>query len=145
MSDGFSIYNRGVPLAPDVTLLLSEYRDMPDGMEITHESLELLIGQCKNSRRYKTVIHAWRRFIFRDKNILLASIRGVGYRVANPHQRVCVAIGKIKTGMKHIKRASTIMLQTDHALLDGEDLRLYQHHKTLYGRLRLAELTAPDV
>ena len=108
-----SVYFKGIPTKVDVDRLVVKYGVPEEGTEISLREIAEVLAIEELSFRFKTVVSAWRRLLFRTHNVLMV---GTGERTlvcADPETRVKTAVGKITHGRKSIGRGVVIAYQTD--------------------------------
>ncbi len=107
------LYFGGVPTAPDVAKIMNAIGVPAEGDTIEWVRLESITGCTRDSSRYASIVHAWRRKLWTENNLLLIAVAGVGLKVANPAERIEAASKKAKHGKKAIMVASVIADRTD--------------------------------
>jgi hypothetical protein len=108
-----NIFASGVPTAPDVRKLHEHFGVPKEGVIVAYVDIEECIGVDRNSYRFKTVFHSWRKRLAKDHNVLLVAIAGEGYQVADPSQRIIWCASKARHGRKSIVIAATVADATD--------------------------------
>lgn len=121
------VFNAGIPTSPDIRKLMDQWPVLSDGQRITKGEIAEVISTPSDSFRWKTVVHQWRRKLFREQNVLLKAIPRVGYEVANPDERVGLAGAKYKSGLRHVRRAGDIVTRTDTRRLSPDARRAADH------------------
>lgn len=146
-------FHSGVPTAPDVEALCKAFQDIKPRAVIPWEAFENVVGADRRKARFKTVVAAWRRKLYRESNILFRACHGVGLEYCDPMARIDVGGAKYESGVKNMLRARDIAANTDSDAL-SPDARKAQDHivrttaqialamKTSARRLKLA---APDI
>ena len=132
----------GIPTAPDVARLMEEYKLPAVGTVITHLSIEEILRQSRKTCRYKSVTHIWRKKLYRDHNIILGPVKGVGFKSLDPEERVVLVGSKHKKGIRQLKGAHAIANCTDTSKLSPEALRSLNHYRLTSAALILADATA---
>ena len=143
MSAKTNLFFGGVPTAPDVKKLDEAIGLPSEGMLIQYEKLESIIGCGRDASRYATVVHAWRKRLWNEHNLLLIAVEGEGLKVANPAERVETAAKKAKHGKRAIMVASVIALRTEPERLTAPQRETRAWLADVPSRLRLAEQVAP--
>jgi hypothetical protein len=133
----------GIPTKLDVDKLMEAIKSLHEGDLFSYETIRATIGIQRNTKRFQSVIGAFRNRLMRERNIYLVCEPREGYRLADPDRRVTVAANKVSYGKRMIFRASSLAMSTDANRLSGDNRKLHDHLVTLPARLRLAELTAP--
>lgn len=97
----------GVPTGPDVLRLIESFPDLKPGDEVTHERISSVIGQDRESNRYKSVVTAWRKKMFRDHNIDMEAVQNVGFRVLNSIERVSAGVKGVGKNVRGLVRSES--------------------------------------
>lgn len=101
----------GVPTGPEVDKLLEKF-GAPEPGVISHEQIEGVIGQRRDSSRYHTIVTQWRRRLLKDRNLDTSAELGVGVRILSEPERVDVSAkdlcGASRKAIKAYRRASVI-------------------------------------
>lgn len=108
-------FNLGMPTGPDVKKLEEAFPDLKPGQEIGYEMIEGLIGLQHVSSRFSAVFGAWRRQVFRQRQLRLLRITGKGVEVLT-NQAWTEHLAKRKTLRdKHVRRdaAEAQLIRTD--------------------------------
>ena len=132
----------GVPTVVDVDLLQERFGVPKPGGVITHEEIEEALGLARRTRRYATVLGAWRDRLDREHNVLLRSIRGQGYEAMDGHARVTHSGGLFKAGLRRLGRAENVAARTDRSGLTTEEVQVLGHVQATAGALRAQAATA---
>lgn len=113
------------PTAPDVDRLAA--MAYVEGATITHAEIEEAIGEWRGSKRYQTVVGAWKRRMLRERNIVLAAVPGVGYEVLLPGQRVTAGASLREQAVRRARLGQRILRGTDTARLTPEERAVWDH------------------
>lgn len=109
----------GVPTGIDVRRLDEVFADLAEGAEVTHEQVEAALGIGRAQTRYRTVTVAWRRSLLNDRNIELAAVPGIGFRVLAASERLNASVKGFRQGvrkqMRSVRRSD--MVRTDDPIL----------------------------
>ena len=93
----------GAPVEPDVKKLIETFGKPAAGTQIEHAQIEAVIDEKRSTARYRTVTSAWRQRLFSDAdNLMLASVKGVGFRSLKPDERVRDAGTQFKSAARRI-------------------------------------------
>lgn len=115
-----SEYFKGIPTKIDVEKLV-EYHGVPaEGTIFTFDQLAESAGLLRDSHRFRTVLNAWRKQLFRDHNILLVSIGQGRLKASEPGERIDWASRKVHSGRRAIGRAIVVAYQTDQKRLTDD-------------------------
>jgi len=121
------VFNAGVPTAPDVAKLDAKWPEMNEGDKISKADVATVIAEPVESHRFKTVVDAWRRKLYRERNIYLGAVSGYGWKVLDRRER-CEAGGhKLKVGLRATKRGGALVVATDRTGLPAEVCRAADH------------------
>lgn len=130
---GSQMYFGGLPTGPDIKKLETAFPDMLSlrGTNISHESIEAVLGIRRDSARYKTVCAVWRRKVSRDSGIEirgdLPEIVGVGLRVLSDSEQLHFGGDLRGRAAKRIRRSHIVIGGTDDAKLTPEEKRIKDH------------------
>lgn len=113
----------GIPTVVEVALLEEKF-NLVEGMEITHQDIEDAIQINWNTTRYRAVTAAWRKKILRDKNLLIDSLHGIGFRVLTPSERVSGSVKKVTYGVKAVKKGGGLAM-----IIPADRLTETERHK----------------
>ena len=118
-----TLFRNGVPTAPDVKKLLETFpvQSMQEGQILTYNDVAQAIGVHVRSSRFKTVTAAWRKTLEQTTSIVLKTLAGQGYMVANDRSKLDMAVGKYSTATKMMAKAVVITTKIDTAKLDSSE------------------------
>lgn len=136
-----STFNRGIPTEPDVKAIEDAVGVPAVGSVVTYETLEKILRIDRGAPRFKTVVSAWRKRLFRDLNILIGAVSGTGLQVLDGHGRATASGGIFKHGLRRIARAGVIAERTETEGLNAEDRRTIDHVRGSAAALRLLAAT----
>jgi hypothetical protein len=128
----------------EVNALVREYGVPAEGQQFTWAELSATIGVERKSGRFDSVINAWRSMLYRDHNLHLISVHGVGLKVALPTERVRWCGSKSAAGVRSIIRSAAVAENTSEQGLTHQESALRRH---LAGNKRMIELamrTSPE-
>lgn len=131
------MYFGGVPTAIEVDKLLKTYSTVEVGRIITHEEIEALVGveRARNLSRYHTITTRFAAKIFRQYNVRLLSLRGVGYRVLSPNERVDLSIDSAGSAVRHLGRALRDVVSAPRIEMNETEKQRADHVQATIGRL----------
>lgn len=112
------------------------------GVTISHIEIENEIKAKRSSHRYNAVVTAWRRKLYKDHNIVLGAVRGLGYKSLIPDERADFIGQKYKTGIRQVKRAASVAIRTETEGMSAESKRAVNHVRNTAAALILADATA---
>jgi hypothetical protein len=128
----------------EVNALVREYGVPAEGKTFTWDELAAITGQNRHSGRFQSVTSAWRNMLYRDHNVHLIAVHGVGLKVAKPTERVRWCGSKSQAGIRSIIRSAVVAESTAESGLTHQECALRRH---LAGNKRVMELamkTSPD-
>lgn len=131
----------GVPTKMDVDKLIEAFGVPSEGRLISYGEISREVGCDRDTTRFKTVVHAWRRRLYKVHNVVLDCEPNKGYRVADPTTRVVIAKGQHVGGLRRIRRAGAIAGTTSDDRLDPEHRRVRDHLVRVSSVLQLAAAT----
>lgn len=126
MANRTSVFRGGIPSGPDVEKLMKAF-GVPDPGIITHDSIEKIIDQQKETYRYVSVVMAWRKKLFREYNVHVVGERGVGYRILSEPERVDFARHGLAKNAKHVMRQHQAALLINIGKLDEVARKKHDH------------------
>jgi hypothetical protein len=140
---GLTTVAEGVPTAPDVKRL-DEALGVPiEGSVILYDRLSEIIQAPKKSNRFRTVLNAWRRKLFREHNIELDPTGDAqGLIVLPPGGRIGKAVRNHASGRRKQKRAWYLSSMTDRERLSPTERNAQDFLHRRHAAERLAEITA---
>jgi hypothetical protein len=111
----------GIPTKIDVDRI-AEFCGVPkEGTTIVLEDVAKAIDMDPKSNRFRTIMGAWRKQLFRQHNLLTIGNGEGGIRVADPRERINWAASRVNSGRRCIGRAIAVASMTDAArLTDAE-------------------------
>jgi hypothetical protein len=137
-----NIFGAGVPTEPDVKRMIDKFGVPKEGTLIRYEQIEKVIGIEKATHRFRTVIHAWRKRMHADHNVVFIAVENQGLKAADPSERVTAASGKVRMGFRCIRRGSVIARTTDVVRLDATERRACEKLAEIDAKVLLAGVTA---
>ena len=132
-----------IPTTPDVNMLCGKFDNLNEGDVVKYGEIESVIGAKRGSGRFQSVTTAWRKKLDRDSNIVLLAVPGVGFKVADPSDRVDLSSRKVKSGTRSIVKGATIASSTDRSRLTEEQRRVCDHISMAATSIQLAVRIAP--
>jgi hypothetical protein len=142
MSEETKLFFAGIPTRPDVDKLMQLTQQKVEGDLITRSEIEAIVGDAGETR-LRTVISAWKRRAFRELNVFLVADPTLGYRLADPKERISCSAGLVTAGRRRIMKAAIVAEATPPNELDENGNKLRDHIRTIPARLKLAQLCAP--
>lgn len=118
--NNMSEYFKGIPTKIDVEKLDQCHGVPSEGTIFTFDQLAESAGLLRDSHRFRTVLNAWRKQLFRDHNILLVSIGQGRLKASEPDERIDWASRKVHSGRRAIGRAIVVAYQTDQKRLTDD-------------------------
>ena len=117
----------GRPTGPEVEKLMKAWPKLKQNDKITYEEIEAVIGYERKESRFRCVVDSWRRRLYREYNLILDSVHAVGYEVLDGAGRVDKASRVMKAGIRRVRRAGNVAIQTDKATLSAADISACDH------------------
>lgn len=137
------IFGGGVPTAPDVKKLVDSIGIPKEGDVVAYTQLEKLLRLNRDSFRFRTVLNAWKRKLFAENNVLMTSVPTVGYKAADPSERIVDSKSRVRSGFKKVKMGSVVAGSTDRARLSDDEKSQQTKLAMIHGQILLAQKTAP--
>lgn len=78
-------FDEGLPTKPDVDLLMQTWPELKVGDQIAYSTIEKLIGNPQESRRFRTITNAWRRR-WSERNVVIECMTNRAFYVASAAQ-----------------------------------------------------------
>lgn len=128
----------GVPTAPVVEKLRKAIGVPVVGDVIPYTKLEGIIEAGHRTLRFRTVSNAWRSFLFRECNVFLEAVPGVGFRALDPHGRIRKSSKFAEAGLRKIMRGGVLAAKTETGTLTREELQTRDHLILTAAKARLA-------
>lgn len=124
------LYFGGVPVAPDVDLLIKALGSPSPGDDIDHEKIEEILGLKRAAHRYRTVTQRWMATLWDDRNVRVVGRRG-GFRCLLPHERLDQSERQRTKGARRLAQAVKEAITTPpEQLASHEVLRREQLMRT---------------
>ncbi len=127
----------GVPTEADVRALLDTFGVPTEGASVTYEQIARVLHQPVRSNRWKTVTNAWRKRLFEEHNLILGAADGA-FTALLPGERIERGAGKLRSGMRSVRRAGAIVQRTDRARLSETETKRADHVQVVSAALMLA-------
>lgn len=135
------VFSGAVPTEPDVRKISEAIGVPEEGALIAKTEISDITGLEADTYRWKTVVTAWRKKLYREHNVVLVAVPREGYRVADPLARVMLSGSKLKSGLRHVKRAGDITGRTDQKRLSPQDRRAADHIVSVSAQIALTAAT----
>lgn len=132
-----------IPYAPDLRKLDEAFPKLKPGDLIGWEQLAAAAGWGKETPRFKAVQAAWRKRVFRERNVVLIAVAGKGVQVADGSERITHAADAQKSGFRKIARAARVAITTDTAGLPDHLKRTHEHILHTAASIKLMVATKP--
>ena len=117
-----SVVSGGIPTAPYVNRVMELIHDPKPGDIISYEMILEAIAEPVPVNRLRTICGAYKRRLEGERELVLVSLRGQGYLVADAPNRIAYAARTVELGFKRIHRGAEIAARTDRREL-GEEAR----------------------
>lgn len=138
----FLIFNGGISTEPEVNELFEKFGIPIAGQQFSYREIETVLRISRTATRWKSVVGAWRKRLFRQHNILLKAIPNEGFQAMGNSERVTFSSGLFKGGLKRLSQAATVASSTDRTGLSDEEKAAADHIQKTGANLRLAAQTA---
>lgn len=113
-------YSRGVPTGPDVDRMVENFGAVPEGESVPCADIEDVLGVRRDQSRYRTVMAAFRRRMFHERNVDIEGNGEGGFVVNTPERRIARAGKMVETGRRVVGRAVLLACQTDASRLPDD-------------------------
>jgi len=127
----------GMPTDAEVRQLMERFGVPTEGEEISYDAITEVIGYGNNPNRWRTVVAAWRKRLFRDSNIIMRAGGGM-FVVLDPAARVDHSISGMKAGARKVRRSERVIVRTERNRLDEGYKAKYDHAINSASAIRLA-------
>lgn len=123
------VFMGGVPTDIEIRRLREKYpeTDLAEGQIITHEEIESIIQERRDSYRYKTVTLRWRKLVEHLSGKILGPVLGVGLKVLNDGEKVTLSSSKLKSAGRLSRRSYNVLSLVDTKALNKQELVEYDH------------------
>jgi hypothetical protein len=128
------VFRGGRPTDAEINNLRESFPDstFTEGQVIPYPIISKVIGEEKNTHRWRTITYRWRRMVERESGIVIGCERGLGFKILNNEQRFELSESKHRSGKKMIRRGLNLTVLVDREeLTDAQQARL--DHKTKVG------------
>lgn len=115
---------RGSPTLPDIQAIRAKYPDhkLEEGQIIDYEMIAKIIGQSKDSNRFRSVTTRWRKLVEEETGrLMIGTELGVGFKVLSNKSKLELGVGKQRAGVRCIQRANVIGHLVEPKKLSEED------------------------
>jgi len=110
----------GMPTKIDVDRISERFGVPKEGDTIKRSDIASALRMDADSHRFRTVLDAWRKMLFREHNLLTVGDGNGNIRVADPAERIDWATRRVASGRRCIGRAIAVAHQTDAARLSAD-------------------------
>lgn len=132
----------GMPTDIDVERLRQELGVPRPGDTVPYKKIEDVLHLPRTANRWKSVVGAWRRRLYRENNVMMKAMPNEGYRVLDNHGRVDHGMRTYKGGLRRVYGASVEAVRIERAGLDASEVRTLDHIASVGAQLRLTAITA---
>ena len=131
------VFFGGIPTEPDIKRLRERWpeEEMKVGDVIKYEDLQKFLGLHKDSKRFRTVTHRWRRIVESETHIILGAETGVGFKVLSEPEKVLLSGSKLRMAGRAASRSHVILQRTDRKQLSHEDLQAVNHQQSVSAKI----------
>lgn len=79
----------GVPTDAEVNRLREAFpiNELKTGTLFPHETIESIVGESRDSGRYRTIVMRWKNLIEKETLHYLGSVRGEGFKLFNDNEK----------------------------------------------------------
>ena len=119
-------YFGGMPTDVDVRILREAFGVPAEGAEIAYADVADRIKAPVGSARFRTVTTRWRKQLQQDNDCFLVARNGA-FRAATPSERLDVGEGKLRSGIRGIRRGGSIIDSTDRSRLTEDERKRADH------------------
>lgn len=103
-----------------VKKLSDNWPALHEGLILWHEEVENVLGVSRRLWDYRDAIACW-RIAVRPQNILIKSLYGKGYIIANSHEKIITATQKWTIGVRFMYRSGDTAKMAVRSELDTHD------------------------
>jgi hypothetical protein len=118
------LFKGGAPTGPDIDRIIAKFGTPQVHAVIKWEEIEEVLGLARTKSRFRTIVYAWRRKLYRELNIVTEAVPGVGVKVLDPHQRIDLSGRRYRTHVRGVRRAGRIAERTDSGSLTQDEIRV---------------------
>lgn len=136
-----TVFGSGVPTEPDVKRLAEKFGTPDIGASITYDEISDTIKESRESSRFHSVVSAWRKSLYRNQNIVLRAVPGVGFEVMDASSRILHCGAKVKRHLRGVGRAADIADRTDGSKLTPDLAKVRDHLVRVSTAIRLTAAT----
>lgn len=132
----------GVPTAPMIKRLEAKYPEIDKmrGTILTHEELESIVGEPRDANRYRTIVSAYRKKVWREHGIMISGrgTDGAGFKILTDDEQVAFGADDRGRAKRYARRGFIAVTNVDADNLSPEKKRLRDYEIMSYGRLQAA-------
>jgi hypothetical protein len=132
----------GIPTAPDVKRMVAKFGIPEIGQLIPYSETAECIGFACVTPRWRTVIQAWRKLLYREHNVYLRAECAKGFVAADPSERVHISASGYKGALRKVVRSGDLALRTDKTKLLPAEIRACDHVINAAAAIKLAAAVA---
>jgi hypothetical protein len=119
-------FRGGIPVAPDVKMLMDHFGTPEPGTTIGHDQVEQVLGLRCEQHRYRTVVARWMRELWDDRNVRIVGIRG-GFLVCTSEERLKQGERQCTKGARRISQSIKEVATTPVSDLTPEQVYRRDH------------------
>lgn len=132
------VFGAGIPTQPDVMRLKKEIGVPTVGVLIPYAKIGEIIHEDPAAARFRTVVVAWRKTLFRENNVLLRAEPGKGYVAMDAHERIHDSGSRYKNALRGVRKSGIIASTTETESLSDAEKRVRDHIVASAGALAVA-------
>lgn len=140
MTNAARIFLGGKPTGPAVALLEAATVSRQLGDLVTYAEISAAIHEPVRTNRFRAVLDAWRKKLYREKNIKTEAVSGQGIRLCLEHERAGHVFGQLRRAGRSIVRGAH---EAERILV--EKLETEQDRRRAEHARRVAEVAAKAV
>ena len=130
----------GRPTLPDVEKIVKEFPLLSDGDRVPFDRIAEIIKEDLETSRFFSVLYAYRKTMYRDKNIIFRVEGGI-MTVENPSQRIGKSSRLVASGIKKMVRSGDLALKTTISGLTEAERRTRDHVIKISGTIKMIGAT----
>ena len=117
------VFVGGLPTDPEVRALRDQWPDseLAEGVVISYEDIEAVIGCKRRSNRFKTITTRWRKLLENNTGKVIFKAEPSGYKVLSDAEKVDLSSSKMDSAKRHARRAYVITARVDVSALSEDE------------------------
>jgi len=137
------IFRGSIPHNADIKKLKNAFpvESLSPGVEIPYDRVESVLQSNRRSSRFRSITHEWRRDIENSHGIILGTMHGKAFYVANSKDMLKIGTTKLQVAGKYATRARQITSCADVGQLDADERARLTHIQNVAGTIALSAQT----